>query len=111
VPAAFDRDAVSQVVQNLLDNAEKYTRDITSRVVRVAMNDRTICVADNGPGLPPEIRGRLFEPFVRGNHSDAPAGLGLGLALVKALAHAQHAEVRYADVPGGGAEFSVRFPA
>jgi len=116
---AFDRDAVSQIVQNLLDNAEKYTREVANRGVRVKVEAGepvpsgavVLSVTDNGPGLPAEMRRRLFQPFTRGHQADAPAGLGLGLALVQALARAQGAEVRYVAAAGGGAEFRVVFPA
>ena len=70
-----------------------------------------LTVADHGPGVPAEVRRRLFHPFARGNHADAPAGLGLGLVLVKALAEAQGARVSSVDAEGGGANFAVLFPA
>jgi signal transduction histidine kinase len=109
-PVAIDRDAVNRIVQNLLDNAEKYTRETADRKVRVSVAAGLVRVTDNGPGLPPEMKRRLFHPFARGNRPDAPAGLGLGLALVQALARAQGAEARYASAAEGGAEFIVSFP-
>ena len=69
-----------------------------------------LAVADNGKGVPRELRSRLFRPFARGQHPDAPEGLGLGLALVKELARAQGGDVRYDDVPVGGAVFTVTLP-
>lgn len=111
----FDPDAVGQILQNLLDNAEKYTRDVSPRriVVRLeeAMRAVRLSVADNGRGVPRRERRHLFRPFHRGVESnDAPAGLGLGLVLVQALAAAQGGEIRYADAPQGGAVFTVSFP-
>ncbi|MBV9463836.1 MAG: sensor histidine kinase, partial [Verrucomicrobiae bacterium] len=67
-------------------------------------------VSDHGPGVPASLRRDLFRPFRRTRRADAPAGLGLGLALVKELAHAQGASVRYEDAAGGGAAFVVSFP-
>jgi signal transduction histidine kinase len=110
----FDHDAVAQIVQNLLDNAEKHTRQATDRTLRLSLSRDNgavkLTVRDHGPGVPPELRRRLFVAFARGSNDDAPAGIGLGLTLVKALAEQQGASVGYADADGGGAEFSVSFP-
>jgi len=112
-PVNFDGDAVGQIVQNLLDNAEKHTRQAADRTIQVSVRTTPdgveLSVADHGPGVPPEVRRRLFEAFKRGNQTDAPAGLGLGLVLVKALAKAQGATVAYRDNDGGGARFTVTF--
>ncbi len=55
------------------------------------------------------MKGRLFQAFARHPSPDAPDGLGLGLALVQALARAQDASVAYADEAGGGSRFTVTF--
>ncbi len=111
----FDADAFSQIIQNLLDNAEKHTRHAENRQIRVALTvtgtQVQLAVADHGPGVTRQLRRRLFRPFVRGNDADAPAGLGLGLTLVRALVRAHNGTVRYADAPGGGACFVVTLPA
>lgn len=113
-PVRFDRDAVAQILQNLLDNAEKHTRQAADRTVQVALtaDNGTVAltVRDHGPGIPDEVRERLFQPFVRGADNEAPAGLGLGLVLVKTLAERQGARVTCADAPGGGAQFTIAFP-
>ena len=110
----FDRDAVSQILQNLLDNAEKHTRAATDRTIHVRLGPNhdgvALTVADHGPGVPARVRRRLFRPFARGGAADAPAGLGLGLVLVKALARAHRGRIDYNDAPGGGAVFTVTFP-
>ncbi len=112
-PVLFDRDAVGHIVQNLVDNAEKYTRDVEARKVRVEVSSDdqsvSVSVADNGPGVARSLRRRLFRPFARGENTGSAEGLGLGLVLVRALAQAQGASVRYQDAPGGGARFDVRF--
>lgn len=112
-PASFDRDAVSHIVQNLLENAEKYTRGVADREIhlRLAPTDGAVelQVSDNGAGVPAKVRRRLFRPFSRGQSTNGAEGLGLGLVLVRALAKAQGAEVRYRDRPSGGAEFTVTF--
>jgi len=111
----FDRDAIAQILQNLLDNAEKHTRNAADRAIRVALtpsgNGIELSVSDHGPGVARKDRRHLFRPFARGNHADAPAGLGLGLTLVRALVRAHGGEIRYADGDGGGAKFVVTFPA
>jgi len=110
----FDRDAVAEIIQNLLDNAEKHARTAGNRAIHIALaaSDRsvTLSVRDHGPGVPADMQRRLFRPFARGNHEDAPAGLGLGLVLVKALAGAHGGRVTYSDAPGGGALFTVILP-
>ena len=109
----FDPDAVYQILQNLLDNAEKYSRESSDRTIRVAIapaaTGNTLSVVDHGTGVDPALRGRLFRPFARHEGPDSPAGLGLGLALVRALALEQDAVVRHADEADGGSCFSVTF--
>ena len=113
-PVRFDRDAVAEILQNLLDNAEKYSRGSADRAIRVTLvrddNEVALAVADHGSGVSVAVRRRLFQPFARGSGVDSPAGLGLGLALVQALARAQGAQVSCDDAPGGGAVFTVKFP-
>jgi signal transduction histidine kinase len=113
-PVKFDRDAVAEIVENLLDNAEKHTRHAADRTIQVTVAVEgaavALVVADRGPGVPAEVRRHLFVAFSRGRDNEAPAGLGLGLMLVKSLAEAQGAQVTYTDNAGGGAKFSVFFP-
>jgi signal transduction histidine kinase len=112
--ARFDRDAIAEIIQNLVDNAEKYTRTASDREIHVALSsdDRsvTLSVRDRGPGIPADVQKKLFRPFARGNRDDSPAGLGLGLVLVKALAEAHKGRITYSDAPGGGALFTVILP-
>jgi len=111
----FDRDAVHQMLQNLLDNAEKYTRNATDRTIQVHLGaengEARLAVVDHGSGVAAGIRRSMFDPFVRDPSPDAPAGLGIGLALVHALAQAHSARMAHAEADGGGAEFSIYFPA
>ena len=110
----FDRDAIAEIVQNLVDNAEKYAHTARDREIHIALSSVdqsvTLSVRDRGPGIPADVQRRLFHPFVRGNSNDSPAGLGLGLVLVKALAEAHGGRVAYANAPGGGALFTVILP-
>jgi two-component system OmpR family sensor kinase len=109
----FDSDAVFHFLLNLLVNAEKFTRTTPERAVRVALKPGRrgvdLTVSDNGPGIPPEERLKLFEPFSRGSNPNLPAGIGLGLAMVKTLAEAQGAQVVYEDTASRGAAFRITF--
>ncbi|MDA8018463.1 MAG: HAMP domain-containing histidine kinase [Thermoanaerobaculia bacterium] len=111
---SFDRDAVGHILQNLLDNAEKYTRGVPDRRIVVRLTDEgkaaVLTVVDNGDGIPGRLRRRLFVPFARGGEADQPEGLGLGLVLVRMLVQDQGASIEYRDAPGGGAMFQVAFP-
>lgn len=111
----FDGDAVHQILQNLIDNAEKFSRSARERTIRVFLADRpegpTLSVVDRGVGVSAAARRKIFEPFARGQDPDAPPGLGIGLALVQALAQGQGARVSHSDVEGGGSCFSVTFEA
>lgn len=114
-PTPFDPDAVHQILQNLLDNAEKYTRESDDRRIEIELNANgagpVLSVRDHGPGVDRALRRRLFEPFERSGRADLPAGLGVGLALVRALAGAQGATVSHATPEDGGSRFEVHFPA
>jgi two-component system sensor histidine kinase KdpD len=105
---------VHQILQNLLDNAEKYTRGSPDRTFRVSLGASddgvALAVTDRGPGVDPALRRRLFRPFTRTRDPAAPAGLGIGLALVQALAHAQNANVTYTRVQQGGSSFTLVLP-
>jgi signal transduction histidine kinase len=111
---AFDRDALAEIMQNLLDNAEKHTRGCDHREIQVAIaktDDHVdVSVSDRGHGVAMDVQRRLFRPFERGNHVDGPAGLGLGLTLVLALMRGHKGTVAYRNNEGGGAVFVARFP-
>ena len=112
--ARFDRDALARIVGNLLDNAEKYSRQATDRTISLAARDTgtavEVVVSDRGPGVAPKARPRLFRPFARGVSSDGPAGLGLGLALSQSLARAMGGDLAYRPIPDGGAAFVLALP-
>ncbi len=94
VQAVFDEDALCRVVQNLLDNAEKYTRN-HKRDVYVDVQDKGwVIVRDLGPGISLRMQKKVFQPFERNEQQDGPSGLGLGLALAHALAKQQGGDLR-----------------
>lgn len=104
-PVKGDPVRLEQVLVNLLQNALDAAGDgARIEIAATAGDDVVITVADNGPGIPPEVMSRLFTPFV----TTKPAGLGLGLVIsgdiVKDLGGTLHALNR----PGGGAEFTLR---
>ncbi|MBW8370878.1 MAG: two-component system sensor histidine kinase KdpD [Thiobacillus sp.] len=110
---AFDSVLMERVLCNLLENAAKYT-PAGSRIEIGARNegDRvTITVSDNGPGLPPGREESLFEKFTRGQDESAVAGVGLGLAIVRAIVEAHKGTVRGENRLQGGARFVITLPA
>jgi two-component system OmpR family sensor kinase len=69
-------------------------------------------VHDRGPGVPPALRERIFEPFYRlPGASERNGGVGLGLALVKSIAERHGGRCAAKTAPGGGASFVIRLPA
>ncbi|MBI4624320.1 MAG: HAMP domain-containing histidine kinase [Verrucomicrobia bacterium] len=115
LPVTADRDALEQIVLNLLDNAAKYAAD--GREVAVALTPRPgggaeVRVADRGPGVPPEHRERIFEKFHRVDDAltAEKTGAGLGLSIARQLARGLGGGLRYAPRSGGGAEFILELP-
>jgi two-component system phosphate regulon sensor histidine kinase PhoR len=120
VPAGLlvlaDPDRLSQVLSNLIDNGIKYGRacGIVSVAARPLGNGRVeVCVRDDGPGIPPEARARVFERFYRVDkaRSREQGGTGLGLAIVKHVVLAHGGEVRVESELGQGAAFYFTLPA
>ena len=109
-----DREALRQVVLNLLDNATKYGSHGQS--VRVAVTSSpagvSLVVEDEGGGILPSDRERVWLPYVRLTRGGAsPGGSGLGLAVVRELTRAMGASARVGEAPGGGASFVIDFIA
>jgi two-component system phosphate regulon sensor histidine kinase PhoR len=112
--ALADRRALEQILVNLLDNAVRYTPEGGRVTVLTDETGNTVVISvlDNGPGIEPHHRARIFERFYRADMGRAreDGGVGLGLAIVKHLAHAQGAEVGV-ETGQGGSRFWVRLPA
>lgn len=115
VVVRVDPDALRQVLLNLLDNAVKYGPAGQTIQVGLAAADGTarITVQDQGPGIPPRERERIFAPFVRlkRDADSAVAGSGIGLAVVAQLAALHGGRARVEEAAGGGARFVVELPA
>ena len=115
VPVQGDPTRLSQVFQNLLNNACKYTPRGGEIDLRLETDgtEAVVAVRDNGVGVPLEMQGRIFELFTRSHPTDEikASGLGIGLALSRQLAelHGGRIEVN-SEGPGAGAEFRVRLP-
>jgi signal transduction histidine kinase len=112
-PTAFDGDAVTQIVVNLLDNAIKYARNAEEKtiIVRTRNDDRFVLieVEDRGPGVPHRQRKKIFEQFYRAGAEATreTTGTGLGLALVKKFAEAHNGFVEIIGAKPTGAIFRV----
>lgn len=106
-----DPERLAQALDNLVDNAFKFTPAGGCVTLRADVRDREIRiqVQDTGPGIPPEELPRLFEPFYRGSQEGHP-GLGLGLFLTRTIveAHGGHLEVE--SRPGEGSGFTIVLP-
>ena len=114
VPVQVDADplALRRLVSNLLENAVKYAGSARCRVRRDGA-DALLLVDDDGPGIAEDSLERVFAPFERGDAARDPAtgGVGLGLALARAIARAHGGDVRLSRRPGRGLRAHVRLPA
>ncbi|WP_052573293.1 HAMP domain-containing sensor histidine kinase [Haloferula sp. BvORR071] len=108
-----DRDALAQILSNLLSNVEKYAGEGSKAVVGVSADDKllTVEVLDNGPGIPREARQRVFLPFERaGSRVDEGAsGTGLGLAISRELAQRMGGRLDLVQTEHG-AKFRLEVP-
>jgi signal transduction histidine kinase len=113
----FERDALFQMLFNLVDNAVTYARESAPK--RIALRCHAgggavhLVVRDHGPGIARHHLRRVFEPFYRGESevTRRSKGTGLGLALVRSLAEEMGARVSARNVTDGGFEVALTFPA
>lgn len=103
-----DPTMVERIIENLLANAVRHTPGDSRIWVRVERTDEgaLIVVEDDGPGIPPHDRERIFEPFAQGPGA-GPGGAGVGLALVSKFAELHDGRAWVQDRTGGGASFRV----
>jgi signal transduction histidine kinase len=114
-PVWFERDAVLQVVFNLVDNALKYAGGARERVVAIRCSREDdgvwVSVRDRGPGVPAPHLSKIFEPFYRCEDelTRTAKGTGIGLALVRGLADTMGAAVSGRNLSEGGFEVRLHF--
>lgn len=113
-PLWADADQLTQVMVNLIVNAQHALEEQEGRRalhIRTSSHERTVRieVVDNGPGVPPEIRRRIFEPFFTSKPQGVGTGIGLTLSL--AIVEGHGGSIRLLDPPEGGACFAIDLPA
>jgi two-component system sensor histidine kinase KdpD len=108
----YDAVLIERVLANLLENAGKYTAPGSTVTIAAAPHDEwmQVTVSDDGPGLPPGQEEAVFEKFMRGERESAKPGVGLGLAICRAIVEAHGGAIRAANQPGGGAAFVFTLP-
>jgi signal transduction histidine kinase len=116
-PARFDPVRVEQVLTNLLANAIRYasaggTIHVEARPAeREGLTWVEVSVVDDGVGVAPEDRERIFLPYVRAGEERGAGGLGLGLAICKRIVEAHGGSIAVESAPGGGSRFVFTLPA
>lgn len=108
----FDAVLIERVLCNLVENAAKYT-PVGSLIVisaHLATGVIAVSVTDNGPGLPPGKEEALFEKFTRGERESSTSGVGLGLAICRAIVEAHGGAITARTALSGGADFSFELP-
>jgi signal transduction histidine kinase len=106
------RDDLHRLAVNLMENAIKHTPPGThvQAAVHRANGHVVLTVTDDGPGIPEDLRDRIFERFSRGA-GDRGGSFGLGLSIVRAVAESHHGTVVLGSAAGPGARFVVTLPA
>jgi two-component system, OmpR family, sensor histidine kinase KdpD len=114
VEVFMDAMMVEQVLQNVLDNASKYTPSGTPIEIHCDAhnsNGFTCEIRDHGKGINPEKLDHVFDKYARLQKQDSQiAGTGLGLAICKAMMEAQEGSITAGNHPDGGAVFTLRLP-
>ncbi len=115
VPIRADRDAIAQVIVNLLSNAEKYSngaKEIRLEIASVESPFVEVRVMDRGSGVPRGCEEKIFEQFYRADDSlnSGVQGSGLGLTLARQIARAHGGDVVYQSRDSGGSCFTLRLP-
>jgi signal transduction histidine kinase len=116
--ARFDRQRLLQILDELVDNAVKFTPSGSSIELRVGRHEEdgvtwaAIEVADNGPGIPSDRIDSVFRSFVQvdGSWTRKVGGLGVGLTFARHLAEAMEGKLRVTSTPAGGSVFTILLP-
>jgi two-component system nitrogen regulation sensor histidine kinase NtrY len=109
VPARFDAKLLGRAVRNLLENALRASAGGGKVTVAVTREDghARIAVCDEGPGVPPDLLGRIFDPYF----STHDTGTGLGLPIARRIAEEHGGSIAARNRPGGGLEVAITLPA
>src|SRR5205814_3727358 len=112
-PAVGDPDSLRHALRNLVDNAVKFTPGGGAVVVRSARANGSaqVSVIDEGPGIPSELQGRVFDRFFRIDEARTGSGSGLGLAIVDEVARAHGGHVTVAPHMPCGSVFTFSVPS
>jgi two-component system sensor histidine kinase KdpD len=104
---------MSQVIQNLLENAGHHTPPGTKVQVEADIHEGglRITVSDNGPGIPPGQEREIFNKFATFSHGDRPKGAGLGLSICQAIVMAHLGKIHAENGKDGGSRFIIELPA
>ena len=108
-PVSLDRALMRRVLQNLVQNAVEAARPAPARVrlgVSRARDRAVLTVSDDGPGVPPELRERIFDPYF----TTKAEGTGLGLAIAKKIVLQHGGDISAGAIPEGGSRFTLTFP-
>ncbi|WAV89392.1 DUF4118 domain-containing protein [Oxalobacter aliiformigenes] len=108
----IDTVLIERVLVNILENASKYTPQYSPIEISGYRNGDqiTLTIDDHGPGLPAGQENIIFEKFERGEKENATPGIGLGLAISKAIMKAHEGKISGESRPDGGARFTLIFP-
>jgi two-component system nitrogen regulation sensor histidine kinase NtrY len=109
VPVALDAGLMRRVLANLTENAVQAAlpaRAVIHLGVARGRDQAVLTVSDEGPGIEPELRARVFDPYV----TTKASGTGLGLAIAKKIVLQHGGEIQVGERPGGGATFTLAFP-
>jgi signal transduction histidine kinase len=107
-----DADQLRRVLRNLLDNAERHANGVVRVQLHETDADVELAITDDGPGIPPDQRARVFERFARLDTARTRdvGGTGLGLAIAREIVVAHNGTITIPDT-GPGATFLVTLPA
>ncbi|HEY2144548.1 MAG TPA: two-component system sensor histidine kinase KdpD [Steroidobacteraceae bacterium] len=108
----FDAVLIERVLVNLLENVSKYTPpgSTVTLTAQVIADRLSVSVSDDGPGLPIGREEAVFQKFTRGERESATPGVGLGLAICRAIIESHQGKIVAAQRPGGGAIFTFTLP-
>ncbi|MEO8744520.1 MAG: HAMP domain-containing sensor histidine kinase [Candidatus Dormiibacterota bacterium] len=107
---AGDEDAIRQLVWILLDNGFRHSRSTVSIDLRAEGDWARLTVADDGHGIEPQDRERVFERFYRSDRARTGEGSGLGLSIARWITDQHHGRILAGEAPGGGAAIYVDLP-